>query len=140
MSESTFLDRVKKAGKSLVDSGAKTMLKTDVVFLEREIKQRKQQFGVEVYELMEDLEVDRDTPVEEKESKIRAAFDSARKDIAVSQAKIECKREEMQVLEAEAAAAAAAENGTSAIPPSSGTILQQGHPDDSMASELEHSN
>mmetsp|Transcript_2424 Transcript_2424/g.3680 ORF Transcript_2424/g.3680 Transcript_2424/m.3680 type:complete len:140 (-) Transcript_2424:317-736(-) len=120
------------------------MIQTDVVFLEREIKQRKQQFGVEVYELMEDLEVDRDTPVEEKESKIRAAFDSARKDIAVSQAKIECKREEMAVLEAEAAAAAAAENGTttggSNIPPSSGTILQQGHPDDSMASELEHSN
>mmetsp|Transcript_26469 Transcript_26469/g.37322 ORF Transcript_26469/g.37322 Transcript_26469/m.37322 type:complete len:144 (+) Transcript_26469:281-712(+) len=138
---STFLDRVKKAGKSLVDSGAKTMLKTDVVFLEREIKQRKQQFGVEVYELMEALEVDRDTPVEEKESKIRAAFDSARKDIAISQAKIECKREEMSVLEAEAAAAAKAEAaGTSNIPPSSGTVLQQGHPDDSTASEMEHSN
>jgi hypothetical protein len=83
--------------------------------LEREIKSRKQAFGVEVYELMEALEVDTGMPTEEKEAKIRLAFDSARKDIAVIQAKIECKKEEMSVL--------ATESGESDIPPSSGTVL-----------------
>lgn len=68
--------------------------------------------------------------IEEKETKIRTAFDTARKDIAVIQAKIECKQEEVAVLEAEAAAA-------NNIPPSSGTITM-GHPED--VSEMEHSN
>jgi len=74
-------------------------MKTDIVFLEREIKNRKQQFGVEVYELMEQLEVNTGMPTSEKESKIRQSFDRARKDIAVIQAKIECKKEEVQVLD-----------------------------------------
>uniref|UniRef100_A0A7S2A575 Uncharacterized protein n=1 Tax=Trieres chinensis TaxID=1514140 RepID=A0A7S2A575_TRICV len=95
----SFLEKMKAAGKTIVDSGAKTMLKTDIVFLEREIKSRKQRFGVEVYELMEQLEVDTGMSIEEKETKIRLAFDRARKDIAVVQAKIECKREEMTQLE-----------------------------------------
>ena len=86
--------------------------------MEREIKSRKQAFGVEVYELMEALEVDTGMPTEEKEAKIRLAFDSARKDIAVIQAKIECKKEEMSVLATESASVE--ETG---IPPSSGTVL-----------------
>lgn len=85
--------------------------------MEREIKSRKQAFGVEVYELMEALEVDTGMPTEEKEAKIRQAFDSARKDIAVIQAKIECKKEEMSVLATESGEA------ESDIPPSSGTVL-----------------
>ena len=68
---------------------------TDIVFLEREVKTRKQKFGVEVYDLMAQLEVDDGTSVEEKESKIRLAFDTARKDINVIQAKIDGKKEEM---------------------------------------------
>lgn len=96
----SLLDKMKSASKMLVDVGAKTMLKTDVVFLEREITSRKQQFGVEVYEMMEELEVDTSgLSVEEKEAKIRLAFDKARKDIAVILAKIECKKEEMDVID-----------------------------------------
>jgi hypothetical protein len=38
----------------------------------------------------------------DKETKIRAVFDGARKDIAVIQAKKDCKVEEMAVLDAEA--------------------------------------
>lgn len=86
--------------------------------MEREIKSRKQAFGVEVYELMEALEVDTGMPTEEKEAKIRLAFDSARKDIAVIQAKIECKKEEMSVLATESASV-----DESDIPPSSGAVL-----------------
>ena len=48
---------------------------------------------------MEQLEVDSTMSVEEKETKIRLAFDRARKDIAVVQAKIDCKKEEMAQIE-----------------------------------------
>lgn len=99
-------------------------LQTDIVFLEREIKNRKQTFGIEIYDLMEELEEDTTLTVTEKEAKIRAAFDAARKDIAVIQAKKECKKEEMTVLEAEAGIDSSASN----IPPSSGTVLTNQHP------------
>eukprot|EP00980_Cylindrotheca_fusiformis_P005657 scaffold1184_cov132-Cylindrotheca_fusiformis.AAC.78 len=171
-----LLDRVKKAGKNVVDAGAKTMLKlalmelgrdvaqndmddgvfaclstlrlaylptstslmplealsrlfdscTDIIFLDREIKTRKQAFGVEVYDLMAELETAENMSAEDKEAKIRSAFDSARKDIAVIEAKKECKKEEMSVLATENPGAA-----TNNIPPSSGTVLTNTHPQDS---------
>mmetsp|Transcript_10657 Transcript_10657/g.12217 ORF Transcript_10657/g.12217 Transcript_10657/m.12217 type:complete len:134 (+) Transcript_10657:143-544(+) len=119
----SFFDKMKKAGKAVVDSGAKTMLRTDVAFLDRQISQRKQKFGVEVYELMEQLELDTGMPTEEKETMIRLAFDRARKDIAVIQAKIEVKKEEMTVLENEGNNEDASE-----IPPASGVVLNNGRP------------
>lgn len=95
------------------------------MFLDREIKTRKQTFGIEIYDLMEELEGAEGMATEEKESKIRNSFDSARKDIAVIQAKKECKNEEMAVLETT--------SGTPVnnIPPSSGTVLTNTHPQDS---------
>merc|ERR1712232_1051971 len=113
-------------GRSMVDTGAKTMLRTDIIFLEREIKARKQRFGVEVYDSMELLEVDNDMSLEEKERKIRLAFDRARKDIAMIQAKIECKKEEVCVLEAQQAAAAVHESGS--IPLSSNNARMTSYP------------
>lgn len=99
-------------------------LQTDVVFLEREIKSRKQKFGVEVYELMEQLELDIGMNTDDKETKIRLAFDQARKDIAVIAAKIECKREEMAVLEEEQRKSATKTSHD--IPPASGAVLKNG--------------
>merc|ERR1712232_377048 len=94
----SFMDKVKKMGNSVVHAGAKQMLKTDVMFLDREINTRKQSFGIEIYDLMEELEKAEGMSDQDKEAKIRASFDSARKDIAVIQAKKECKKEEMAVL------------------------------------------
>ena len=94
------------------------------MFLDREIKTRKQEFGIEVYDLMEELETSEGMSIEEKEAKIRSAFDEARKDIAIIQAKMECKNEEMAVLEA-------SEPTIDDIPPSSGTVLTNTHPQDS---------
>jgi hypothetical protein len=97
------------------------------MLLEREIRARKQTFGIEIYDLMDELESSDNMTTEEKESKIRNAFDQARKDIAVIQAKKECKKEEMAVLESDAAVAA---GGGFQIPPSSGTVLTNQHPQD----------
>lgn len=74
---------------------------------------------------MAQLEVDESLTVTEKESKIRAAFDAARKDIAVIQAKKDVKKEEMAMMETEVAPAAAE------IPPSSGAVLNNTHPSES---------
>lgn len=119
------MDKMKKAGKSVVDAGAKTMLKTDILFLDREIKSRKQTFGIEIYDLMEELESNDDLAVSDKEAKIRASFDAARKDIAVIQAKKECKKEEMAVLEAESGVGM---DTTYDIPPADGVVVTNDHP------------
>lgn len=95
--------------------------------MEREIKGRKQKFGVEVYELMEQLELDVGMNTDDKETKIRLAFDQARKDIAVISAKIACKREEMAILEEEQKKAAM--KNSYDIPPASGVVLQNGKAD-----------
>lgn len=98
------------------------------MFLEREIKSRKQTFGVEIYDLMDELEAAENISTEDKEAKIRAAFDQARKDIAVIQAKKDCKKEEMSVLDTDG-------TPTNDIPPSSGTVLTNTHPQDSEVNE-----
>lgn len=61
--------------------------------MDREIKTRKQTFGIEIYDLMDELENDDQLPAADKETKIRSVFDAARKDIAVIQAKKDCKKE-----------------------------------------------
>lgn len=97
------------------------------MFLEREIKTRKQMFGVEIYDLMEMLETDTSLDASEKEAKIRAIFDATRKDIAVIRAKKDCKTEEMAVLDAESGADTMPPSAPP-IPPSSGTVLTNTHP------------
>jgi hypothetical protein len=72
---------------------------------------------------MAELETAEDMSAEEKEAKIRNSFDSTRKDVAVIEAKKECKKEEMAVLTTENAP-------TSNIPPSSGAVLTNTHPQD----------
>ena len=95
------------------------------MFLDREIKMRKQMFGIEIYDLMEELESNTELDGAEKEAKIRAIFDDTRKDIAVIRAKRDCKSEEMAVLDAESGTAPPTEP---VIPPSSGTVLTNTHP------------
>ena len=66
--------------------------------MDREIKARKQTFGIEIYDLMEELETDETQDAADKEAKIRGVFDAARKDIAVFEAKKNCKKEEVRTL------------------------------------------
>lgn len=92
--------------------------------MERECKSRKQVFGIEMYDLMDSLEKDSELSMEEKRGRISLAFDRARKDIAVIQAKIDCKKDEMRALDADVPS-----NTTTLavpvddIPPSTGTII-----------------
>jgi hypothetical protein len=101
------------------------------MMLDREIKTRKQTFGIEIYDLMEDLESSSSMTTDDKEAKIRNSFDNARKDIAVIQAKKECKKEEMAVLDSESGV-----DPVSNIPPSSGTVLTNSHPQDAEMDQM----
>ena len=98
------------------------------MFLDREISSRKQAFGTEIYDLMEELEAAEGMSDQDKEAKIRASFDNARKDIAVIQAKKECKKEEIAVLQATSDVGNVP--AESPIPPSSGAVLTNAHPQD----------
>merc|ERR1712037_39099 len=124
----SFMDRVRNAGKSVADAGAKQLLKTDLMFLDREINTRKQAFGIDIYDLMEELEGADGMSEQEKEAKIRASFDNARKDIAIIEAKKECKLEEMAVLDATSNVGAPP---PAPIPPADGIVLSNSHPQDS---------
>ena len=96
--------------------------------MDREINARKQSFGIEVYDLMEELEASEGMSDQDKEAKIRAVFDNARKDIAVVMAKKECKKEEIAVLQATMGVGDVPPEP--AIPPSSGAVLTNTHPQD----------
>lgn len=97
--------------------------------MEREIKARKQTFGIDIYDMMAELETNDTFSAEEKEQKIRAIFDAARKDIAVFQAKKDCKLEEMAVMDAENGGGKPASN----IPPPTGTVITNEHPSEEVA-------
>lgn len=84
-------------------------------------------FGIEIYDLMEELENNTELDSSEKEAKIRTIFDDCRKDIAVIRAKKDCKSEEMAVLELDDGSGTAPPPQP-AIPPSSGTVLTNTHP------------
>lgn len=99
------------------------------MFLDREIKARKQKFGIEIYDLMAELEANDSMSSTEKESKIRAVFDEARKDIAVFQAKKDCKLEEIAVLDAESGGG---NEDDFVIPPSSGQVVTNQHPSEAQ--------
>jgi hypothetical protein len=100
-----------------------------VLFLDREIQNRKKTFGIEIYDLMAELETNETLDAAAKEKQIRAVFDAARKDIAVFQAKKDCKNEEMAVLDAETRLSNAPPEAP-AIPPASGTVVTNAHPSD----------
>jgi hypothetical protein len=76
----------------------------------------KQAFGIEIYDLMADLETNDDLSTEEK-VKIEASFDAARRDIAVIVAKKECKMEKCMFWTPKAG------GDLSGIPPSSGAVI-----------------
>ena len=51
--------------------------------MDREINSRKQNFGIEIYDLMTELEASEGLSDQDKEAKIHATFENCRKDIGV---------------------------------------------------------
>lgn len=92
---SGFFDSMKKASQrfatTVADSGAKAMLKTDIAFLERDIKARKQQFGLDIFEIM--------SANPSNVTDIQQSFDDAQGDVKHLESKVDAKRKEMAAID-----------------------------------------
>eukprot|EP01083_Nonionella_stella_P134589 409469_1 len=96
-----FLTSMKKASQrfaaTVADTGAKTMLKTDVAFLERDINARKQAFGIEVYGILKansNPTVTGSATISAPD--IQKAYEQCQGDIQHLEAKVISKKREME--------------------------------------------
>ena len=114
--DSTMNDKVKKAGKAVADAGTSAKLKTEMALLDRDMKIRKEQFGLEVFELVKASDSKEKQGISgavqnalsnmsQQEKDIQACIDEAKADIALIEGKIESKRREIKMLDDEMNAA-----------------------------------
>jgi len=83
----------------VADTGAKTMLKTDVAFLERDIKNRKHSFGIQIYDILQsNAKASSSDTVFSASDEIQKAFEECKLDIETLEKKISKKREEMDAI------------------------------------------
>lgn len=103
----SFQEKAFAAGNQAKNAGLKTKIQAEMALLDREIKSRKQLFGVEMFDAL--LQLSGFSP---SDTEIKAIIDAAKKDIGELQAKKDVKQEEINVLEAEqgASSASAAES------------------------------
>lgn len=94
----TMGEKAKKAGNQAKEAAVRTKIQAEMALLDREIRARKQLFGIELFEAVMQLSGYDPTDME-----IKAILDSAKQDIGEQQAKKDVKQEEINVLEAEQA-------------------------------------
>jgi hypothetical protein len=98
----SFQEKAKAAGNQAKNAGIRTKIQAEMALLDREIKSRKQLFGIELFDAL--LPMEGFTP---SDTEIKAIFDAAKQDIGEQQAKKDVKQEEINVLEAEQGATSA---------------------------------
>mmetsp|Transcript_20404 Transcript_20404/g.33303 ORF Transcript_20404/g.33303 Transcript_20404/m.33303 type:complete len:136 (+) Transcript_20404:261-668(+) len=101
---SDLLTSMKRASQRFVgvvaDTGAKTMLKTDMVFLERDIKTRKQEFGLSIFDILQSNSSTTTTAAATiSASEIQTAFEECQADIHHLEAKVQNKKREMDAID-----------------------------------------
>lgn len=111
---SDFLTKMKSASQrfagTVADAGAKTMLKTDMVFLERDIKTRKEAFGVEIYDILKSA--NNDNSATSCAEEIQKAFEQCQGDIQHLENKVTSKQDEMRAIDQSSNAAGAGGSGS----------------------------
>jgi hypothetical protein len=92
-----LLTSMKKASQrfagAVADTGAKTMLKTDIAFLERDIKSRKHAFGIEIYDILQSSSATATT------EEVQKAYGLCQNDIKSLESKVNSKRQEMEAID-----------------------------------------
>lgn len=94
----TMGEKAKKAGNQAKDKAVKTKVQAEMALLDREIKIRKQVFGVDMFDAIMQL-----SSFEPTDTEVKAILDAAKQDVGEQQAKKDVKMEEINVLEAEQA-------------------------------------
>ncbi|CAB9523945.1 expressed unknown protein [Seminavis robusta] len=108
----TMGEKASKAGKQAKDAAVKTKIQAEMALLDREIKARKQLFGIQLYDAIMQMEA-----YEPTDTEVKAILDAAKQDIGEQQAKKDVKQEEINVLDAEQAAAGEAVSSSATAPP-----------------------
>jgi len=99
---------------TLADTGAKTMLKTDMMFLEKDIKARKHEFGVQVFDILQkNAEGSATAAATISAADIQKAFEECQADILHLEGKVETKKREMENINQSGGGAGGAATGGS---------------------------
>ena len=110
--DATVGQKFNKAGRALSNGAKGTKLQAEMALLDREMKLRKEKFGIEVFDLTKDSE-DRKTknPVKrlsnavanlsQHEKDIQSCIDKAKTDVASVESRIKSKQTEMNLLDEE---------------------------------------
>lgn len=110
MPDTTAGEKVKKAGAAVSNAATATKIKAEMALLDREMKIRKEQFGMEVFELTQASDADEKkgvkgavagviSSVSQQEKDIQACIDEAKADIALIEGKITSKQREIGMLD-----------------------------------------
>jgi hypothetical protein len=111
MPSHTMGQKMSQAGKAVSDAGVSAKLKTQMALIDREMKIRKEFFGLEVFDLTRDTEEQRKGAVgsisstissmSDQEKGIQDVIDQAKNDVAAIEIKIRSKEREMGVIDEE---------------------------------------
>lgn len=107
-----FLNSVKNATKVVGDAAAKTKIKGEIALMDREIKTRKQRFGVDAYDTMTKVEAEKKKLWSSgpDESTLQEPYDAAKKEIDLAVAKKEEKQQNIDALDVQITSKAPATN------------------------------
>jgi len=111
--DTTAEEKMRKVGKHMTDAGTSAKLKTEMALIDREMLIRKEQFGLEVFELTIASDEDQKKKglkgvvksalgnVSQQEKEIQSCVDDAKADVGLIESKIQSKRREINILDDE---------------------------------------
>lgn len=115
MPDVTLQQKISKNAKALTDAGNSTKIRAQMVIIDREIKIRKENFGVEVYDFVVDKTSDTEkkglkksiskvltrTSINEHEKEIQKVIDVAKNDIEAQEARVISLERQIALLDSE---------------------------------------
>jgi hypothetical protein len=110
MPDETVNDKMKQAGRAVTNAGKEAKLKAERALLDREIKIRQEDFGLEAFDVVKSSEEQKEKGIRDKirsslnansknEQDIQACIDMAKIDLARIEGKIQSKRTEIASLD-----------------------------------------
>lgn len=114
MPDQTIQQKLSKAGKGLVDAGSGTKIRTQMALIDRDIKIRKEQYGLEVYDIAVTLILEKEKKglkgtfnkalsktMSEQEKYVQKVIDVAKTDVEVIQGDINSFERRINLIESE---------------------------------------
>ena len=108
MPDATLEQKMNKAGRAISNGASGTKLRGQMALLDREMKIRKEEFGIEVFDLSQGSKKNESgdsilSGLSEQEHDIQSCIDKAKEDVAAIHDRIKSKESEMSTLDEEMA-------------------------------------